>query len=215
MGLTSRRFEPELRRRTGIGAVRKIRNYKEVGVMKRLAGFSLVELLLVVTVMLITMTVAVPSFANLIAANEMTSQINRFIGGLYYARSEAIKRQQRVVICRSSDGQECAPTGAWDQGWLIYVDRNNDAQHDVTEPVLNIQRRIGTGTLIGNRMVSSYLSYRPDGVARSISGALQMGTFVVCDQRGYESGKAIILAHTGRVRTVAATKSSARDCLTG
>ena len=35
------------------------------------------------------------------------------------ARSEAIKRNATVTLCRSADGLSCAASGGWQQGWIV------------------------------------------------------------------------------------------------
>ncbi|MDP4945780.1 MAG: GspH/FimT family pseudopilin, partial [Alishewanella sp.] len=88
--------------------------------MRRNAGFTLIELMITVVVLGIVATIAVPSFISLVQSNQLTGQINQLVGALSAARTEAIKMNQNVVFCHSSDGATCSDIddGAW-QGWLI------------------------------------------------------------------------------------------------
>ena len=57
-------------------------------------GFTLIELMVTLTVMAILLSIAAPSFTSLMAANRMSTQTNEFIGALNLARSEAVRRGQ-------------------------------------------------------------------------------------------------------------------------
>jgi type IV fimbrial biogenesis protein FimT len=83
------------------------------------AGFTLIELLVCVAVLALLLRLAVPSFAEAILTNRLASYTNAFIGSVQYARSEAIKRNTAITMCASSDGQTCAASGTWAQGWIV------------------------------------------------------------------------------------------------
>lgn len=88
----------------------------------RLGGFTLIEMMVALTVLGVLMVIAVPSFNNAILGNKLSGYANNFIGSAQLARSEAIKRNAQVVMCRSSDGASCAGSGGWQQGWIIFAD---------------------------------------------------------------------------------------------
>lgn len=71
-------------------------------------GFTLIELLITLAVAIIIATIAVPGFQRLVSSNREASDYNEILTGLNYARSEAVKRRERVQA-------ELAPTegGAW------------------------------------------------------------------------------------------------------
>lgn len=83
-----------------------------VGKRNRLAGFTLVELLVTLVVMVIMATVAVPGFQNLIATSRLTADHNVLLAGLNLARSEAVKRREAVTA-------EITRLG--DSGWRLEV----------------------------------------------------------------------------------------------
>jgi len=77
--------------------------------MKKQAGFTLIELLAVITVLGVMVSLAVPSFTNMIDRNNTLSVANDLLADIQLARSEAIKRDTTVTIF---------PTGAgWANGW--------------------------------------------------------------------------------------------------
>ena len=88
---------------------------------RRPGGFSLVELMVTITVMAILLAIAVPSFRDVIHRNHVSSSSNELLASLAYARTEAITRSQLVSMCPSSSGTSCAGGTAFDLGWIVYT----------------------------------------------------------------------------------------------
>lgn len=88
----------------------------------RQRGFSLVELMVTITVMAILLAIALPSFRDVIHRNQVSSASNALLASLAYARTEAINRGQLVSMCPSANGTSCtAASNAFDPGWLVYT----------------------------------------------------------------------------------------------
>lgn len=94
-------------------------------------GFTLLELLIGITVLGILLAVGVPSFTGMIRTNRVATQTNQFIAALNFARNEATVRGLPVSICASNAAQTgCAAATAdtnWSNGWLIFTDRGGTA----------------------------------------------------------------------------------------
>jgi len=111
-------------------------------------GFTLIELMVVIAIVAVLTTLAVPSFKQMIQSNTISSAINALMSDLRFARSEGIRRGGGVVVCHSDAPEASSPTcttGAnWKTGWIVFHDQNNDGTKDATDPVLKVQ-----GALIG------------------------------------------------------------------
>ena len=84
--------------------------------MKRNAGFTLTELLIAVAIISLVMAIGVPSMTEFIKNDRLVTQINRLVGHLAYARSEAVLRHQPVIVCASGTQTSCSTTN-WASGW--------------------------------------------------------------------------------------------------
>ena len=174
-------------------------------------GFTLIELMIVLAVASVLLGAAVPAMTSTIKSVQLSSASNELLAGLFLARSEAIKRNGRGVICKSADGATCTASGGWEQGWLVFHDANNDGSRDAGEAIVKqAQPLAGDLRVNGNLSVARYISYGADGGTRFASGGFQAGTITLC-VRSADAGEArqIIVSSSGRPRV---QKSRVEHC---
>ncbi len=88
--------------------------------MKKHAGFTLIEMMIVIALLGILLTMAVPSFQSLIASSRATAVTNDVVAALQIARSEALKQRLPVTVCRANAaGTNCENGADWSSGWLV------------------------------------------------------------------------------------------------
>lgn len=165
-------------------------------------GFTLVEMLVVLSVVGVLLTVAIPSFSQVAHSVKLSSATNVFLSNLHLARGEAIKRNSRVALCKSADGVSCVSAGGWEQGWIVFHDANNDGLRADTETIIRREMPLPASVrLSGNQNVARYVSFAPTGATLLLGGGFQAGTLTVC-RNSADAGEArqIILNAVGRPR---------------
>jgi len=184
---------------------------RKAGLLSHQAGYTLVELLVVMALGAILLSIAVPPMTAMLSAQRSNAAGSSFLASLNLARAEAIKRNARVVLCKSAGGLSCDLTGGWNQGRITFHDVNNNAALDADEQLIERQGAMPEGlNLTGNTQVANYVSYSASGSAKLITGAFQAGTFTFCLTPASSADvQQIVLSSTGRAR---ARKGVAADC---
>lgn len=160
-------------------------------------GFSLIELLITISVLSVLLFIAVPSLSNLITSTKVSSSKSAVVGMLARARTEAVSKRQRVGLCRTENSIDCAGyRRLGSQEWkkaILFLDSNYNNTFDNDEFLLGLfDLEVEGLSLVWNR--GDLLFYDPDGTTRGGS----FGSFKV---KYSEIDKAaIILSLTGRYR---------------
>lgn len=81
---------------------------------RKVSGFSLVEMMIVIGVAGILMAIALPNFSQWIASERVRGSANDLYAGLMMARSEAMKRNVQVDVSRASGSLT-----DWSAGWSV------------------------------------------------------------------------------------------------
>ncbi len=95
-------------------------------------GFTLLELLVSISIAAILMTVGVPSFNSFIRDSTLRSETNTLSSSLSLSRSEAIRRGENVNITAISDSTN------WSRGWRIWIDSNNNNSFDNDDALIRV-----------------------------------------------------------------------------
>ena len=189
--------------------------------MKKVLGFTIIELMTVVAVLGVALAIGVPTMSDFLLNNRLVSDVNSLSSALTLARSEAIKQNQRVVVCASTDKSTCNAGSVWETGWIVFVDRNANLLPDygadgcadgATDDCLLIAEAalpgaenaasasghkivVRSGTAIGNA-----ISYNGSGVPRCAGAACTPADslFTICDRRGATHARALAISQTGR-----------------
>lgn len=173
-------------------------------------AFTLMELMVVLSIAAVLMTLAIPNIQSFLKNNKMTGVANDMLTALTVARSESIKLQQPVAMCASTNPKAANPTctvGTFTPGWVVWVDGNNNGLHDNGERV--IMAREALDPVISAVANNAYLvSYAPTGFTQANPGGRVTTTQIaMCDDRhniatggALSAARGVTISVTGRAR---------------
>jgi type IV fimbrial biogenesis protein FimT len=186
--------------------------------MKKNSGFTLIELMITLFIVGILLAVGVPSMRTFLQNNQLIATTNELVSAIHIARSEALKLNKKVTICVSADGQSCVSSEKWAQGWIVFVDANDDrvgtgvncsAVADVnTDCLLRVHEAVDdpllsvSGTYDSNAADIEWFTFTSRGVPKD-RGASQSGVFSICSfdtSNSVINSRAVVLSLSGRVR---------------
>lgn len=157
-------------------------------------GFTIIELMISIMVMAILAFIAAPSMRGMIERNKIDSSVTSMMRSIVAARSEAIARNQPVVMCSSSNGTSCT-TGGWDNGWISFADSDADGTLDASEAVLGVSSASSGVTLRSSAADPNTLVFLADGTITEVTD------FRVCGpDADLDEAYAINISVTGRPR---------------
>ncbi|MCL2308099.1 MAG: GspH/FimT family pseudopilin [Proteobacteria bacterium] len=157
-------------------------------------GFTLIELMVTLSVLAILLAIAAPSFSELIMNNRLATAVNEVQSALNFARAEAVTRRQSVTVCISSDGASCSTTGHWQDGLLVYTAVAGDTQ------ILRHVQLAGDGLKISPGSSTDFGSNKfIRFTARG--GAVAQGSLRFCDTRTGNYGRQLTLFPVGRIES--------------
>lgn len=175
----------------------RFRNYREKWIIRPYQsnffelGFSLVELIVIITLSSILLTLAFPVYNHLILDLRLFSLTDRVLSTLNYAQSEAIRRQSVITLCKSKDGKSCS--GSWRDGWIILKNNNSTSS---TRNLLRVFPALRSLEFLEWHGFHSdnYLQLFPDG-------SIQNGHFILCvNILSKRLSRFIKISPTGRIR---------------
>ncbi|MEE9351351.1 MAG: GspH/FimT family pseudopilin [Thiotrichaceae bacterium] len=142
------------------------------------SGFTLVELIVTVSILGILTAAAMPSLKTIFLKNTTIAYSNDFKMALYLAQNEAIKRNIQVTIKPTT-----ASSTTWQDGWDIFEDTDNDGTQDTGEELIYSYTPSATNFTLKSETSSfdTSLAFNPMGEPIvATSGASSSGEFTLC-----------------------------------
>jgi type IV fimbrial biogenesis protein FimT len=176
---------------------------REVRSSRLQQGFGLIEQIVVLVVLAVLTTLAIPSFRSLLDRHELRVAQIDYIAALQYAHDLAVNDQVRTVFCPSTDKLTCND-GAWTSGWLIGRDTQNKGQPDGAP--------LYTGDKYSSRLNITHtggksVRFQPDGTAGNTNQ-----TLTICLLGHGTRALNVVIARRGRIRGEVANAEDAAKC---
>jgi len=162
-------------------------------------GFTIIELMITVVVLGVLLSLALPSFQQLMNNNRIVSETNGLVSDLALARSEALKRggTTLITVCARANDTSCTGTVDWGKGHLVFVESNATGtvgSVDTGETVIRSSAVSEGMTIVAAGFsTAGYVAYNSTGAITSTTP----GTITIC-RSGY-AGRIVSVTTTGRV----------------
>ena len=173
-----------------------------IGNRARAAGVPLLEALVVMGMLGVMVSLAAPAMSALGLQHRLQAEAEGLWSSLVLARSEALRRQQRVTVCARAQGQAstCDASGVWQQGWLVFADANGNALLDPGEALLEAREAVRDPLRLAvSSTVKAYFAYSAEGRSATPQGAFMAGTWRFC-RPGSDAGWQVVSNALGRPR---------------
>lgn len=168
----------------------------------RAGGFTLSELLITLGITGVLVTGVVPTMQRMVSNARMTTRVNAIVTSLAQARAKSIYSGHHVVLCPSTDGEQCRKEVRWDRGWIVFLDRNANRVRDGNEQLLRYEQAKAGGEILTSK-ARTRITFRSTGTRLNPgSSAGSNATFTFCDPRGPAHAVAVSLSNTGRPRLI-------------
>ncbi len=160
-------------------------------------GFTLVEVMIVLVIAVIIMSIGIPSTMGIIASNRVTTASNELIATLNLAKSEAIRSNQHVILCKSANGTQCSGNSVnWADGWILFYNNDNDSPPNVDtgEKIIRIQAA-PHASLNFMFKTGNYIRFSPNGRSN------ENGRFCFRNSHNENISQKVVITQVGRIRT--------------
>ena len=160
------------------------------------AGFSLIEILVVLTLLGIFAALGAPSLSNAVDRQRLRTASADLISSIRLAREEAISRNQNVVMRPASND--------WNGGWQVFVDADNSGLLDAGDTLLLEERTARLNGISATGQLTRYIRYNAFGESEQLDGGFLAGTLRLCPQDLQQPGQQLIINRVGRLRSESA-----------
>ncbi len=162
---------------------------------------TLIELMIVLSIIGISIMLAIPSFTELINNYHFKTASLTLNNDLRFAKSTANQKKIRVAMCISSNQITCLSNTSthWHKGWIIFLDPKNTF---IPEPQNIIRQREAlhaSVTINSSFNIQNGVQFNiGKKIGKSLGSGLPNGYFVICGQK--KNAQKLILNIYGRLR---------------
>lgn len=183
--------------------------------LPRAGGLTLIEVLVVMAVVAILTSAAVPSLAAFQRGADVRSATSAFFTAMQVARTEAMKRGLNTYMVPAVDGQ-------WASGWVVFVDVDGDQALNrsvdaviVEAPAIATRVSVAPASTGVTQFIdgtSRYILFSGSGFPKTRSGGLRGGAIEFLVSGTPEVRRRVVLNLTGRARICDPARDASADC---
>lgn len=161
--------------------------------MSKSLGFTIIELMITLAVVAVLAAISAPSFSEMLRSHRLTTQANLFLSQMHFARSEAVRRGQPVMILSNSSSDN------WADGWVIFIDSSFDGEFDQNADIVLYEQNAlqNNITVLSDSNIDDWLAYLPTGYPTASGNIAGNGEFQLCNA-GLSSARILRVNTTGR-----------------
>jgi type IV fimbrial biogenesis protein FimT len=165
--------------------------------MKSHSAFTLLEMLITLSISVILMTLSFPSLKQIYEKSQDDQFLTQLLQTIELAKFEAQTKHIPVSLCKSKNQQSCND-GDWKEGYLIFFDEQEDGIVRDERQIITVRHALSPHGELRWRsypFYRHYLHFSPTGLTRSDNG-----TFWHC--HGQSVRWAVILNKQARAYTM-------------
>lgn len=151
-------------------------------------GFSLLEMLVTMSIILILLSLTIPSQKNRLVKSRADIMRLQLLRAIHFTQIDAITKKELVTLCQSADQKTCS--GHWKDGYIMLANKK------VIDVFVN---PVNQGELYWRAFPANQaqLDYLPSGMLRA-----ENGTFWYCLSDEKNPSWAIVVSQSGRAREI-------------
>ena len=157
-------------------------------------GFTLVELLIGISIVSITLAIAIPNLSNFIIQLRVDNQIQSLSRAIAVARNTAITTGFHVTICPLETELKCHDN--WNIDLSVFIDENKNKILDrkSLDKIITIKDAVKSNDILYFVKGRKNLTFKPNGKLTGLSN----GTFRYCPNNQVNYARGITVFRSGR-----------------
>lgn len=159
----------------------KVHTRRPTASTRQAAGFTLVELMVTLAVLIILLAIGVPQMRAFLLKRQVAADAETLAMTVQFAKSEALKRSGNVSICPLGPNTNTCATAAtqdWSAGWMVFIDEGNPttspAGFDAAlDTAIKVEQRMRGGTITFNQPLRK-MTFQSNGLLNSVAGSFEI-----------------------------------------
>jgi len=160
-----------------------------------ITGFTLIELIVSVSITSILAAIAIPNFSDFIVQMRVDNEISRLQRLLLTARNHAISVQYPVTLCPLNEQNQC--TTQWQDEIGVFIDSNDNKVYEPAsnEVLIAMKDFAFEGDKLQYGLRRNRIKFAPTG---RTTGWGSNGTLKYCPKNHIDHSRAIVISTSGR-----------------